>query len=69
MKRVLVLILTALLGFLPGVANAWWQSDWSYRKAITSDMSPKGANVTNFSGRMPLLIRLHSGNFQFDGLA
>lgn len=62
-------MLTALLGWLPGVANAWWQSDWSYRKAITIDMSPKGANVTNFSGRMPLLIRLHSGNFQFDGLA
>jgi biopolymer transport protein ExbB len=68
-KRALVLMVTALLGLLPGVANAWWQSDWSYRKAITIDMSPKGANVANFSGRMPLLIRLHSGNFQFDGVA
>lgn len=58
-----------LLGVLPGVANAWWQNDWSYRKAITIDTSPKGANITDSAGRVPLLIRLHSGNFQFDGLA
>ncbi|WP_144152918.1 DUF2341 domain-containing protein [Paraburkholderia sp. BCC1885] len=54
--------------WLPGVANAWWQNDWSYRKAITIDTSPKGANVAESAGRVPLLIRLHSGNFQFDGL-
>ncbi|RKP52838.1 MotA/TolQ/ExbB proton channel family protein [Trinickia fusca] len=58
-----------LLGVLPGVANAWWQNDWSYRKAITIDTSPKGANIADSAGRVPLLIRLHSGNFQFDGLA
>jgi biopolymer transport protein ExbB len=54
--------------WLPGVANAWWQNDWSYRKAITIDTTPKGADVTESAGRVPLLIRLHSGNFQFDGL-
>ncbi|WGS51813.1 DUF2341 domain-containing protein [Paraburkholderia sp. D15] len=54
---------------MPGVANAWWQNDWSYRKAITLDASPKGANLPASAGRVPLLIRLHSGNFQFDGLA
>ncbi|WP_323120607.1 DUF2341 domain-containing protein [Burkholderia alba] len=57
-----------LLGLAPGVANAWWQNDWSYRKSITLDASPKGANLTQPVGRVPLLIRLHSGNFQFDGL-
>ncbi len=70
-KRALFLFLSAvtvLLGCMPGVANAWWQNDWSYRKAITIDTSPKGANVSESAGRMPLLIRLHSGNFQFDGL-
>ncbi|WP_297352532.1 DUF2341 domain-containing protein [Paraburkholderia sp.] len=54
--------------WLPGVANAWWQNDWSYRKAITIDTTPKGGNVAESVGRVPLLIRLHSGNFQFDGL-
>lgn len=65
----MVFMLAALLGALPGIANAWWQNDWSYRKAITIDASPKGANLTESAGRVPLLIRLHSGNFQFDGLA
>ena len=58
-----------MLGVLPGIANAWWQNDWSYRKAITIDASAKGANLAESAGRVPLLIRLHSGNFQFDGLA
>lgn len=69
MKRVLFFVMAVLMGILPGVANAWWQNDWSYRKAITIDASPKGANLTESAGRVPLLIRLHSGNFQFDGLA
>ncbi|WP_232440719.1 DUF2341 domain-containing protein [Burkholderia ubonensis] len=63
------LLLAAMLGVLPGIANAWWQNDWSYRKAITIDAGAKGANLTESAGRVPLLIRLHSGNFQFDGLA
>jgi biopolymer transport protein ExbB len=67
-KRALFLLLTVLMGCLPGVANAWWQNDWSYRKAITIDATPKGGNVSESAGRVPLLIRLHSGNFQFDGL-
>jgi biopolymer transport protein ExbB len=67
-KRALFLLLTVLMGCLPGVANAWWQNDWSYRKAITIDTSPKGGNIAESAGRVPLLIRLHSGNFQFDGL-
>ncbi|WP_126282948.1 DUF2341 domain-containing protein [Burkholderia stagnalis] len=69
MKRVLGFLLAAMLGVLPGIANAWWQNDWSYRKAITIDASGKGANLAESAGRVPLLIRLHAGNFQFDGLA
>ncbi|KWO87130.1 biopolymer transporter ExbB [Burkholderia ubonensis] len=68
-KRVMGLLLAAMLGVLPGIAQAWWQNDWSYRKAITIDAGAKGANLTESAGRVPLLIRLHSGNFQFDGLA
>ncbi|WP_345891841.1 DUF2341 domain-containing protein, partial [Burkholderia sp. Cy-647] len=69
MKRVMGFMLAVLLAALPGIANAWWQNDWSYRKSITIDASPKGANLAESAGRVPLLIRLHSGNFQFDGLA
>jgi biopolymer transport protein ExbB len=49
----------------PTAALAWWQSDWSYRKQITIDTSPKGGNIAQSAGRVPLLIRLHSGNFHF----
>jgi len=67
-KRLLLLLLTALLTCLPGVANAWGQKDWAYRKSITIDATPKGGNIAESAGRVPVLIRLHSGNFQFDGL-
>ncbi|RDS81758.1 MotA/TolQ/ExbB proton channel family protein [Dyella monticola] len=48
---------------------SWWNDDWSYRKPITLDTTPKGGNVAQSTGRIPLLIRLHPGNFQFDGVA
>lgn len=48
---------------------AWWNDDWTYRKAITIDTTPKGAALTSATGRVALLVRLHSGNFQFDGVA
>ena len=58
---ILVLAITAL----PATANAWWQKDWPYRKEITLDASAKGGNSSQAAGRVPLLIRLHSGNFNF----
>jgi biopolymer transport protein ExbB len=58
-----------LLPRLSGAAEAsWWNDDWSYRKPITLDTTNKGANITQSAGRVPLLIRLHPGNFQFDGI-
>jgi biopolymer transport protein ExbB len=59
-----------LLPRLSGAAEAsWWNDDWSYRKPITLDTTSKGANIADSAGRMPLLIRLHPGNFQFDGVS
>jgi biopolymer transport protein ExbB len=49
--------------------TSWWNDDWSYRKPITLDTTPNGGNLAQPAGRMPLLIRLHPGNFQFDGVA
>jgi len=59
------LLLTAILALcaIPGAANAWWQKDWSYRKPITIDAAAAG--ITQPAGRVPLLIRLHSGDFSF----
>jgi len=46
---------------VPLAAQAWWQDAWSYRKKITLD----GATLQQATGRMPVLVRLHSGNFSF----
>jgi biopolymer transport protein ExbB len=62
----LILVLVGALCTIPTSASAaWWQTDWSYRKQITIDTSPKGGNIAESAGRVPVLIRLHSGNFSF----
>lgn len=69
-------ILTTLL-FLLGIAMstvagaqedaAWWQAEWKYRKPITVDTATAG--LAGDPGRTAVLVRLHSGNFAFDGMA
>jgi len=56
----------ALALFGPQSAMAWWNGDWSYRKQITIDTTPKGVGLSADAGRMPMLIRLHDGNFKFE---
>ena len=65
------LLLTSLicLGLLaPTSASAWWQDDWQYRKQVSVDTTPQGAAINESLGRLPLLVRLHTGNFTFDGV-
>lgn len=72
MQRLLALLLFCLSMSTLGVAHAetaWWQADWKYRKPITLDASPNGAALGGNLGRTPVLIRLHTGNFAFDGVA
>jgi biopolymer transport protein ExbB len=58
-------LLLVLFALAPTQASAWWQNDWSYRKQITIDTTPKGVDIAQSTGRMPVLIRLHTGNFSF----
>lgn len=64
-----ILLITLMLGMASPAAaagsEAWWNKDWSYRKAVTVDTSPSGVNVTGPVGRAVVLIRLHSGDFTF----
>lgn len=65
----LILSLLICLGFvLPATAQAWWQDDWHYRKQIAVDTTPQGAAINQPIGRTVLLVRLHTGNFTFDGV-
>jgi biopolymer transport protein ExbB len=59
------LALALATGALTGSAHAWWNQDWSMRKQITLDTSSTGANITDPIGSVPLLLRLHVGNFRF----
>jgi biopolymer transport protein ExbB len=62
---VVAVLLWCVFCVLAQPANAWWNGDWSFRMKITADAGPKGANVTDPIGRTQVLIRLHSGNFNF----
>jgi biopolymer transport protein ExbB len=61
----IVLSLLLLAAALP--AQAWWNNDWSARKSITLDTSASGAEVKEGLVNMPVLVRLHTGNFDFAG--
>lgn len=65
MRRILFLMLALASTLLPGLAHAWWQPDWAYRKPITVDGGPKGGAIGGDAGRTPVLVRLHTGNFNF----
>lgn len=70
MRRILFLLFTALSALLPNLAQAaWWQPDWAYRKPITIDAGPQGAAIAGDAGRTPVLVRLHTGNFNFEGVS
>ena len=44
-------------------ATAWWNPAWSSRKTITIDTSASGLNLTAAATDVPVLLRLHAGNF------
>jgi biopolymer transport protein ExbB len=61
------LVVALLLVFcLPAISKAaWWNNDWNFRKEITFDLTPGGANVPGTPVDVPVLIRLHLGNFGY----
>ncbi|WLI36720.1 DUF2341 domain-containing protein [Pseudomonas sp. FP818] len=68
MQRLFLSLLICLGFVLPATAQAWWQDDWHYRKQISLDTTPQGAAINQALGRTALLVRLHTGNFTFDGV-
>ncbi|WP_085708249.1 MULTISPECIES: DUF2341 domain-containing protein [unclassified Pseudomonas] len=68
MQRLFLSLLICLGFVLPATAQAWWQDDWHYRKQIAVDTTPQGAGINQVLGRTALLVRLHTGNFTFDGV-
>jgi biopolymer transport protein ExbB len=48
-------------------ANAWWNDEWAARKQLTLDTSASGAETRAGLENVPVLVRLHTGNFDFLG--
>ncbi len=46
-------------------AQAWWNDEWSSRKAITLNTAADGADLKAGLANVPVLVRLHTGNFDF----
>jgi biopolymer transport protein ExbB len=71
-KRVFLFLAGLLLlpGLMPvtGIAYAdqvWWNDGWQYRKKISFNSTATGADIKQNLSDFPMLVRLHSGNFNF----
>ena len=50
---------------ISSTAQAWWNDEWTARKKITVDTSATGVAIADQLGAVPVLLRLHDGNFRF----
>ncbi len=60
----LVVSVSMLLGATS--ADAWWDGKWEKRRKVGFDTTDKGAAIADNLAEMPVLVRLHSGNFAFE---
>jgi len=47
------------------MAHAWWSEDWAYRKKIILNTTTSGVDIKADLASVPVLVRLHTGNFDF----
>jgi biopolymer transport protein ExbB len=66
-RFLLMLSFVALGGVWASNARAWWNGDWAFRKEISFDLSPTGADLPGAPADVPILIRLSLANFQYFG--
>jgi biopolymer transport protein ExbB len=63
-----LLMIIAVLLLMPGTAlseDGWWNDGWQYRKKISFNTTPTGADIQENLSEVPVLVRLHTGNFNF----
>jgi biopolymer transport protein ExbB len=66
-RKCALLILCLLGPAFAQAAGTWWNQDWNFRKEISVDLSASGANLTGSAADVPVLVRLHLGNFGYFG--
>src|SRR3972149_1588795 len=47
--------------------HAWWDGKWEQRIKIQFDASSIGGDIKDDLTGVPVLVRLHTGNFSFPG--
>jgi len=65
MKRVFAFAVALLCLLGPSLAGAAWNADWKQRVKIGLNTAADGLSVAAPVDSVPLLIRLHTGNFPF----
>jgi biopolymer transport protein ExbB len=64
--RILLMLTLAVVGSSWGrEACAWWNGDWAFRKEISFDLTPTGADIPGAPSDVPVLVRLSLANFQY----
>ena len=63
LRRIFAVFL--LLCLFPASANAWWNPDWTTRKKIPLNTTAQGVEISADQAFVPVLVRLHTGNFAF----
>ena len=63
--KILAFLVLAALQALAAVAHASWNPEWSKRAKITLNTAADGAAIAAAADNVPVLVRLHTGNFQF----
>jgi biopolymer transport protein ExbB len=49
----------------PLLSHAWWQDGWKFRKQLSVDTSKAGGDIAGTLTDVPVLVRLHAGNFGY----
>lgn len=69
MQRLVRLVVGMCIAMaVPGIAlsaGSWWNGDWKFRKELTLDTSPTGADVAGTAQDVPVLVRLSIANFNY----
>lgn len=65
MKMIASSLLSVLLALSSSLASAWWNKDWNSRKQLVLDAGVTGANIDENLTDVPVLVRLHAGNFGY----
>ncbi|GMV55206.1 MAG: hypothetical protein AMXMBFR6_10110 [Betaproteobacteria bacterium] len=65
-NRIKSILLCFGLLVMSTVASAWWDAAWKHRERVSLDSSASGGDLGQPVDALPVLVRLHSGNFRFE---